>query len=225
MSVRTYNSSVRVGNWNEDLCLKEDMFKDFLDKKENGELLIQKTNSLQKTILNKVDLSPAYDNFVHFGDLVEIFNPETEVVLSANMPETRMFEELSLKGRCALSGSKFLEPCVRNVFVVTSCEDPKENGILKFGQQFYLKTIPGIGGNLSLQSDRATFMKCAKKSRHQEILLTEETSFLSCWKVLCYDPQERLETEGLPIPANKKILICHCKTNQCLASLSNYTIR
>ncbi|CAB4031558.1 cilia- and flagella-associated 161-like, partial [Paramuricea clavata] len=53
MSVRTYNPSVRVGNWNEDICLKEDMLKDFLDKKENGELLIQKTHSLHKTILNK----------------------------------------------------------------------------------------------------------------------------------------------------------------------------
>lgn len=88
MSVRTYNPSVRVGNWNEDICLKEvcrdfnsslaafgdksrawtgylaqwvlipsffqDLLKDFLDKKEKGELLIQKTHSLHKTILNKV---------------------------------------------------------------------------------------------------------------------------------------------------------------------------
>ena len=225
MSIRTYNPSVRVGNWNEDICLKEDMLKDFLDKKEKGELLIQKTHSLYKTILNKVDLSPSYDGFVHFGDLVEIFNPETEVVLSANMPEGRMYEALALESPCPLSGSKQPDPCVRNVFVVASCEDPGERGIIKFGQHFYLKTLPGIGGDLSLQSDRVTFMKCAKKSRRQEILLTEGASFLSAWKVLCYDPQERLETEGLPVPANKKILICHCKTNQCLASLSDFSFR
>ena len=33
------------------------MLKDFLDKKEKGELLIQKTHSLYKTILNKVLLN------------------------------------------------------------------------------------------------------------------------------------------------------------------------
>ena len=54
MSVRTYNPSVRVGNWNEDLCLEEDLLKDFLDKKEKGELLIQKTTNLLQTILKEV---------------------------------------------------------------------------------------------------------------------------------------------------------------------------
>jgi hypothetical protein len=36
------------------------MLKDFLDKKEKGELLIQKTHSLYKTILNKVLLIDIY---------------------------------------------------------------------------------------------------------------------------------------------------------------------
>lgn len=74
MSVRTYNPSVRVGNWNEDLCLEEvnttyfkymhniylfniqDLLKDFLDKKEKGELAIQKTHNLLQTILRPVRL-------------------------------------------------------------------------------------------------------------------------------------------------------------------------
>ena len=32
--------------------------------------------------------------------------------------------------------------------LVFSCEDPGERGIIKFGQQFYLKTLPGIGGDV-----------------------------------------------------------------------------
>ena len=101
MSVRTYNPSVLIGNWNEDICLEEvrvlevehffaissrsraesnvfnfdrltvfdarfykcftvtlfffqDKLKDFLDKKENGELLIQKASNLLHSILKKV---------------------------------------------------------------------------------------------------------------------------------------------------------------------------
>ena len=54
MSVRTYNPSVRVGNWIEDLCLEEDLLKDFLSKKDNGELMIQKTHNFLNTVLKKV---------------------------------------------------------------------------------------------------------------------------------------------------------------------------
>lgn len=73
MSVRTYSPSVRVGNWNEDLCLEEvhfqtrvtnvlreslqEQLKDFLEKQEKGELQIQKTHNLLKTILRKVSLT------------------------------------------------------------------------------------------------------------------------------------------------------------------------
>ena len=93
MSVRTYNPSVLIGNWNEDICLQEvremwefdlfvhslcdnireldgnivfilevssklihlqDKLKDFLEKKESGELLIQKASNLLQNILKKV---------------------------------------------------------------------------------------------------------------------------------------------------------------------------
>lgn len=64
MNVRTYNPSVRVGNWNEDLCLEEDLLKDFLDKKDNGELLIQKTTNLLQTILKEVQPLTTYTNSI-----------------------------------------------------------------------------------------------------------------------------------------------------------------
>lgn len=37
-----YQPSVRIGNWFEDIRLEESQVKDFLDKKENGDLLMQK---------------------------------------------------------------------------------------------------------------------------------------------------------------------------------------
>merc|ERR1712136_367242 len=76
--IRTYNPSVRVGNWNEDICLEEDLLKDFLGKKERGELLIQKTNNLLSTILKEVSLSVSTDGFIHFGDTCMLVNPGQE---------------------------------------------------------------------------------------------------------------------------------------------------
>ena len=51
-----YNPNVRVGNWNEEICFEEDILKDFLEKQESGSLLIQRTQALMNTLLEKVEL-------------------------------------------------------------------------------------------------------------------------------------------------------------------------
>lgn len=58
-----------------------------------------------------------------------------------------------------------------------------------------------------LQSDIATFQQSAKKSRKQLLSCVEETpSYLTHWKILSFDPQIRMETEGSPVP------VCHICT-------------
>lgn len=44
--------------------------------------------------------------------------------------------------------------------------------------------------------------KCAKKSRLQEVNLDVDNSFVSWWKIVHFDPQERLEYEGQPVPVS-----------------------
>lgn len=53
-----------------------------------------------------------------------------------------------------------------------------------------------------LTSDVRTFRKCALRSRLQEVNLDERECFLSWWKLVHFDPQERLEHEGLPVPVS-----------------------
>lgn len=55
---------------------------------------------------------------------------------------------------------------------------------------------------LYLASDQRTFLKCARRSRLQEVSLSSHTSFLTCWQVVYLDPQERMENEGLPVPVS-----------------------
>ena len=45
-------------------------------------------------------------------------------------------------------------------------------------------------------------LKCAKKSQLQEVNLEDSVSFLSWWKIVHFDPQERLEYEGQPVPVS-----------------------
>lgn len=44
--------------------------------------------------------------------------------------------------------------------------------------------------------------QCAKKSRLQEVNLDVDNSFVSWWKIVHFDPQERLEYEGQPVPVS-----------------------
>lgn len=50
-------------------------------------------------------------------------------------------------------------------------------------------------------------LKCAKKSRLQEVNLEAVSSFLSWWKIVHFDPQERLEYEGQPVPVSFSLFL------------------
>ncbi|XP_039271864.2 cilia- and flagella-associated protein 161-like [Styela clava] len=240
MSVRTYNPSVRVGNWNEDICLEEDLLKDFLDRREKGELLIQKTHNLMQNILKKMDPTVTTDGFVHFGDIVMLINPGQEntprslqliepprqpSALSINMDEYKMHTAKQVEGPCAVSCSTLFDPCARNLFVITSVDGTEHGQALRFGQPFAISTTEGYAGNLNLFSDHARFNLNAKKSRKQILQLVEETNYLTTWQVQVYDPRLRLEYEGLPVPSNVKVIIKHNKTGQALAVQSDYILR
>ena len=226
MSVRTYNPSVRVGNWNEDLCLEEDLLKDFIDKKEKKELLIYKAHNLSSKILQPVDLSNPKDGLLHFGDTICLYHPTNEENLVINMSDSCLHVDETVSAPCGVSASKILQPCYRNAFVITSCDGSDQLGdYLTFGKQFMISTLPGIGGELKLISDRATFMKSAKKSRFNDVALTSTSSYLCHWQILHSDPQQRLETEGMPVPANQKVNINHCKTNERLSAMAEYRFR
>ena len=47
---------------------------DFLERKENGTLLIQKKAKLRELFLSEVELTESKDGYIHFGDKVMIMN-------------------------------------------------------------------------------------------------------------------------------------------------------
>uniref|UniRef100_A0A672N5D5 Cilia- and flagella-associated protein 161-like n=1 Tax=Sinocyclocheilus grahami TaxID=75366 RepID=A0A672N5D5_SINGR len=210
--VRTYNPRVRVGNWKEDVTLEEETLKNFILQKDRGQLTVQKEGDLRQNILKPVSLSVSQDGFLHFGDTVMLVNSGGG--------------EHEQRGSCVLS-------IIADSSCITSQSDSNswlicfiicDGEVLRYDQSFALRTTAGFAGELFLASDHKTFLKCAKKSRLQELSLVDEFDFLCWWKVIYFDPQERLENEGYPVQVNSKVLISHCKTNQCLAALGNHIL-
>ncbi|XP_044050187.1 cilia- and flagella-associated protein 161 [Siniperca chuatsi] len=226
----TYRTNVRIGNWNEDLHLQEDAKKEYLEKKERGELAAQRVDFLKQNILRPVNLTVTNDGRLHFGDVVMLVNTGGEnrkcsaVSINADINSLTKIPSPGIQAPCGISAGRGIQACTRTAFVITSVDGSPEGSTLNFEQSFALKTTSGFARGLFLTSDLQSFQKCAKKSRLQEVNLDEGGSFLSWWKIVHFDPQERLEYEGQPVPANVKVLIIHCKTNQALAVLDDQVL-
>ncbi|KAM4618258.1 cilia- and flagella-associated protein 161 [Polymixia lowei] len=226
---RTYRPNVRVGNWNEDICLEEDALKDFMERKERGELTVQKIGFLKQNILRQVNLTVSKDGGLHFGDVVMLVNmggpdrKHSAVSINADINSLTKAPNPVINAPCGISSGS-VQPCTRTAFIITSVDGSPEGSALHYAQSFALKTTSGFAGGLYLTSDLQTFQKCAKKSHLQEVNLNADGSFMSWWKIVHFDPKERLEYEGLPVPANCKVVIVHCKTNQALAVLGNQVL-
>ncbi|KAL2092945.1 hypothetical protein ACEWY4_010257 [Coilia grayii] len=212
---RTYSPNVRVGNWIEDLVLKEDMLKEFLEQKDRGELTLQRIGTLRDNIMTSVELS-AEQGSLRFGDTVMLVNPgrsgpdshypcALSIIPDINTgPRPHQDINQSLQAPCFVSGAKGLQSCVRNAFVIDSVDGSPRGEMLHYDQSFCLRTTAGYAGGFYLASDTKSFQKCAQKSRLQEVSLVKELSFLCHWRLKCLDPQRRLEQEGSPVSVSRR---------------------
>ncbi|XP_006885258.1 PREDICTED: uncharacterized protein C15orf26 homolog [Elephantulus edwardii] len=230
MAQNLYGPGVRIGNWNEDVYLEEELMKDFLEKRDKGELLIQKNRRLKGSLLKQMQLSVSKDGYIHYGDKVILVNPdypeeEVDVFLAGNLSLCMTPDEMTthlrdqLEVPCGLSAAPLSNSVSRNTFMVLSMHRKAVSQVLRYGENFCLGIMGGCEDKiLYLTSDHRTLLRSSKKSWLQDVYLTDELSYLSCWQAACLDPQMRLEYEGFPVPANTKILISHCHTNRGLAA-------
>ncbi|XP_029650670.1 cilia- and flagella-associated protein 161-like [Octopus sinensis] len=222
-----YTPPVRLGNWYEDVVLEEETIKDFLHKKSQNELLMQKTAFVKEKLLQPVELSVVSDGYVRFGNTVQIKNlgdpsriyfgkPRADCVLSANCDTDLVFNGGLLVPPCKVTGSRQTSPCLQNSFIITSGNESDDGQMLHYNQTFYLRIPDQIGGHLYLQSDRFDFSKCSQRARHQQVFLSDQTMYLAKWRVLYFNQLLRLEHDYHPVCANKIVIINHVYTNQNL---------
>nr|XP_019599037.1 PREDICTED: cilia- and flagella-associated protein 161 [Rhinolophus sinicus] len=229
MAQNLYGPRVRMGNWNEDVYLEEELMKDFLEKRDKGQLLIQRNRRLKENLLRPMQLSISEDGYVHSGDkvmLVNLDHPETEaglflrgdLSLCLTPDEIRAYLTDEFEVPCGLSAAPTKIPVGRNTFIILSADGEAPGQVLRYGQSFRLGMTEGSEDKmLYLSSDHRTLLRSSKRSWLQEVYLTDEVSYLNCWQAAFPDPQLRLEYEGFPVPANARVLISHCHTGRGLA--------
>uniref|UniRef100_A0A8D1RAT1 Cilia and flagella associated protein 161 n=1 Tax=Sus scrofa TaxID=9823 RepID=A0A8D1RAT1_PIG len=212
MAKNLYGPGVRMGNWNEDVYLEEERMRDFLAKRDEGQLLIQKNRRLKENLLRPMQLSVSEDGYIHYGDKVMLVNPdhpevEADLFLGGDLSlcmtpdEIKAYLSDELEVPCGLSAAQTKIPVGRNTFTILCAAGEVIGQVVRYGQNFRLGIAGGFEGRMFyLSSDHRTLMKSSKRSWLQEVYLTDEDSYLNCWQAAFPDPQLRLEYEGFPIP-------------------------
>ncbi|XP_074956619.1 cilia- and flagella-associated protein 161 isoform X2 [Phalacrocorax aristotelis] len=156
-----YSPGVRLGNWEEEAALEEERLRDFMRKRERGELLIQKINKLEENLLKKVKLSVSKDGFVHFGDTVMLLNPDNKssvekypgvcgsLTLAVNLGEISVYSAKSLQAPCGVSAVESVGPVGRNTFCILSVDGGAVDEPIRFGQNFGLGTTGGFSDQMA----------------------------------------------------------------------------
>ena len=139
---------------------------DFLERKENGTLLIQKKAKLRELFLSEVELTESKDGYIHFGDKIMIMNQGRGSTVYPSNPYSNisgpesgqervlaMYAEDKING--GLSASDNLNPCSRNTFTIRQVDSTVKDGEqLRYGQKFKLESIASPSHYLNSEHTR-----------------------------------------------------------------------
>jgi hypothetical protein len=217
----TYTCNVRIANWNEDRELNTLKTKEYLRKKERGELLVHQVQSLLNKSLQEVGLSYSKDGYVHYGDHIMLYSVATEGVVSVDM--STPIASADKQGAYSVTSSTLTQaPVARNVFVIEPYGDQRNGDVLRLGQPFRLRTNPKLA-TAWLQSQPVGTMTFAKQSHNQEVcVVPDNRTYDTVWVAQYKDIDQRFEMEGKEVPSNAEIIIHHAATKAGLASSKSH---
>jgi Ca2+-binding EF-hand superfamily protein len=211
-----YSSGVLIGNWSEDIQVREDKLQRFQHMKESG------TNPAA-AMAQRVPLSPAAgDGFLHFEDVIQVaaaFEGGAAVMAVDTTPKLRPKMNTALVTASTAPGVT-----ARTAWVVRKCQDAnnarfdgggKQASIVHYGQNLRLVNEYCSGdGFYSLTSERhsATAQSRAGKQIVAACLgATNNCNFII--EHAAADGADPLKFEGLPVPHDAMVVLRHALTN------------
>lgn len=217
-----YVHNVRISNWNEEKQLQDLNMAEFLKRKQNGELLVNKVQSHLNASLTEVELSASKDNTLKYGDNLMFYSVATQGVLSVDMANKSVGYE---EGFSCTTSNLTQAHVARNVFTIEPVENANTGDVLKLGNPIRIKVNSSMSSTpLYLTSQPSTAITCARVSRQQEVTFTAGNNYDSVWVPVFKDISKRFEMEGQPVPPNAEICLLHAQTRQALYSNTKFPV-
>ena len=218
-----FQHGTRIGNWVEDREQEEIKLKDYMSKKEKGQLCVNNTEAKFAKSLKRVPQTYSESGQLKIGDHIMLLNKQNNGFLVMDLGEkiTSLDEAYGVT-----TTNKEIGPCARSVFVIAKADPNDENkdDLLHFGQKIRILSNPAIlDRDLYLHSCQVSPVSYARFSRNQEVCMNAACIHNTVWEVEALDPNARFETAGRTVNSHEPILLKHCATNRFLSSdLINY---
>ncbi|CRK96161.1 CLUMA_CG009590, isoform A [Clunio marinus] len=165
---KKYNAKCLIGNWSSEKLQQDEKVKQFLEKRERGELLVQQTKRVYETFLAPVQLS-APTTYVSFDQAIQLIAFDMPNIHSTtngvpwalsvvvNEPHINRCQEIDQ--HCEITCAPSPQPAVRNTFIIRKplTQQQRQNNVndatntkitadnvsdynyLKYGQDFMLQ--------------------------------------------------------------------------------------
>lgn len=231
-----FSSSVRIGNWQEEISVEESKLELFTKKSKSGSLFLRKQQSKLQKCNEIVPHTFSMDGVIRFGDSIILQHD-----LSGSLLACDPYEELvSRGGKFVVTSFKgTVEPRARNTFRVLrpatylkGIEDDENDPILRNGQAFCLgcnesllvtEGSPILEPTLYLCSTKRNERNATKTTNRQLVYMSLTCDADSIWftaKPSCgrKNALDRYLSNGLPATINDALQITHRNTNMYLTA-------
>ncbi|XP_035704717.1 cilia- and flagella-associated protein 161-like [Folsomia candida] len=241
-----FNPETYIGNWYEETVRNTLKRNDFLRKRECGDLIIQRTQTMVDLLLKPVELTPQADGYLHYGDKIQIVSPGpscklasevypfkrnycklSHLILSAAVPPTSIDHAPYLNTDSIISASTLLYPVVRNSFIIEHPDCPTHVGqVIQYGDVFRIRAFDTQHFPLYLFSapgirlHSAATHSAKPKVRFSDLTVTET---LWCAHPLDEDAKLRMEL-GVPIRLKTPLLLKHNGSGHNLSLEPNFPV-
>ena len=210
-----YDCRTRNGNWFEESVLEGEKLREFLEKKERGELTIQRIR--QNLVPINLVLERG-DGNLHYGQMVKIVNDQLDCNVCCDPGDAENKDEQIY----AATGGRTPNATARNVWVLRKFEEhtilpsavsDDDDTVVRYGDKFYLETTEHIGSEkFYLASMALDWTHFSRVSRKQLVYSTPKESYAAVWTIGTIERDADPEYEGEPVNLNTPVFIKHCQT-------------
>lgn len=224
-----FSCRTRNGNWFEEMVLEDEKMREFLEKKERGQLTIQRirqniaaVDMAQTRSADGVDCS---DGFLRYGAVIRIRNCEHPCYLACDPGDAENVEE----GLFSASGSRQEEASARNVWKLVKLDEGEDDflplpvgddappDVVRYGDKFALTTTDAMGGQpFFLGSIAVDWGHFSRVSRKQLVYVTQQKNFKCMWRIDSVGKDTSFDMDGEPVRIGEPVFIKHCQTGSPL---------
>ncbi|XP_072377479.1 cilia- and flagella-associated protein 161-like [Diabrotica undecimpunctata] len=214
-----YSLPVHIGMWDEEMALRDEKMRITAYKRDNCQLLIQKTKKMFRNVL-KATVLAIESPFVLYGQNYQlracdvVTKDSSGLYLSGVINERDIDYVQHFKHGCGLSASQQKQPCIRNTFKIMGTKSNKEGQQVVYGQDVFIQICESSGPPLYLQCENFTVDTFG---RHLSVRLSECPDIYCRFKFYHWNPQQRNKTVGTTFKPDTRVIIQHTASGRNLS--------